>query len=140
MDERRQHRRYPVTVAVEFSVGKIHFWGRVLDLSRQGLGVAADGALDGGTRVDMTLYLWEADGLPDRTRPLYLKGHVAWYRRTAGGAHRAGLCFVEVSDRDRQVLDHYIHRLKGPLVEEPSKNAGAPASPASDPERDDPAL
>lgn len=112
MDERREHRRFPVTVAVEFKTENGWFWGKALDMSVSGLGVAVDEMLEPGKEVGLILYLWERDSEPDQTRPLSLGGRVAWYELLPDGSHRAGVQFEDLGEAEQRELQHFVNRLE----------------------------
>lgn len=113
-DERRQHPRIPVSIAVVLYCGPEIFSARARDVSLGGMGLVLPRPLERGALVTVSFFLVRDQAVVEpSTERLSLAGEIVWAARSAGGfdtgirfssANEAMLgrlsLFLEMLDRD----------------------------------------
>lgn len=102
--ERRKFKRFDAYMNVQYRSQESHQSsegsGLSKDLSREGIKVNTDRALQTGTLVDLEIRL------PDDTRPVKTTGKVMWSKPAEGG-YESGLSFLLIDPVDKfRVLDY----------------------------------
>ena len=70
-DDRREHRRYPTSISVDYSSGENFLFSYIQNISEMGIFIRSDEPLDVGT--ELTLRFGPGD-----SEPLELQGKVVW--------------------------------------------------------------
>lgn len=86
-DEHRRHRRFDVTVMMDYSDGINLFSDPILDIGLGGLQFESFHPLKSGSRITMTLPF---------TPPIKVQGMVVWQKKTKFGKSNFGIKFIEV--------------------------------------------
>jgi hypothetical protein len=109
----RQHRRFNVDVeAVVHATGRdVH--ARTRDLSRSGICLITDSALQGNEWVGIELVL--AFGENTFSEPLRLDARVVWCT-PIGTSFQVGAMFSELSDEHAEFLDMFLRYLDGSMA------------------------
>jgi len=107
----RRETRYPFEAAVRFQAFRVNMTGTVLNLSRNGLYIATEYALEPGTDITLVFSLdTEGNAL------VQAKGLVRW-RNHGGGNEKNnlppgfGIEFIAFAGESRRNLDRYLARL-----------------------------
>lgn len=109
---RRQHIRYPISLAGEIEYQQRTVEAEASNLSLGGVGFLVRGSLPNGTRVKLTLFLVE-DGIEDGyNAPLRSEAVVSWSAEHAKAGYYIGFRFEQMDDGGRQQLQRYIRRLE----------------------------
>ncbi|GEM_PF-4711639 len=86
-DEHRRHRRFEVTIIMDYSDGINFFSDPILDIGIGGLQFESFHQLKVGSRITMTLPF---------TPPIKILGMVVWQKKTKFGKGNFGVKFIEV--------------------------------------------
>ena len=104
--ERRKFKRFDAFMNVQYRTqdGKSgEGIGLSKDLSREGLKISTDRALNSGSLVDLEVQL------PDETRPIHTTGKVMWSVQggSEAGNYESGVCFLLIDPLDKfRILDY----------------------------------
>ena len=104
--ERRKFKRFDAFMNVQYRTqdGKSgEGVGLSKDLSREGLKINTDRALNAGSLVDLEIQL------PDETRPIHTTGKVMWSVQggSEAGNYESGVCFLLIDPLDKfRILDY----------------------------------
>ena len=111
--KRREHPRYNVDIQVTVIVGDSKLAARTRDMSRAGLCLIADQAIEGDTEISVDLVLTFGDA--GATEPLKLFGRVAWCTALFG-SYQIGVKFVKLDSDRARYLDMFVGFLDGTLA------------------------
>jgi len=111
MDNRREHPRFDVAVAVELSMAGDVIPCEGKNLSVGGVGVSVNRRMAEGAPTVVNLFLIE-DGIEDATSPsLNLKATVMWTAETSPGRWEAGMRFQALSPQQQALIQKFLSRL-----------------------------
>ena len=107
----RAETRVPVTLPVTYKDEKSFFNVVTGDLSSGGLFIKSENLLEPGQKFLVNLRL------PDREDSIIIKCEVVWVRRKdeelGNGTPGMGVKFIDMTDKDRAVLERYLNVLAG---------------------------
>jgi type IV pilus assembly protein PilZ len=101
-DERREHRRYDTSIAVDYASGETFLFAYLKNISTMGIFIKSNDPMPIGTRLKLRFHVDEDD-------PLVLDGEVTWvnqYRPNGENINPGmGVRFIELTpDRREQVV------------------------------------
>ena len=109
MDNRRQHVRRKIHLAIEVMTDEHIFTGSTVDVSRGGLAIEIDGPVYGNSRVQIGVFK-VVEGIEDDETPVMgLTGDVVWARAIEPGLFSAGVRFDDLGAEE----EHYLATLIG---------------------------
>ena len=112
--EARQSPRYALEAAVELRAGELIARGRTDNLSRGGMCVIVDRAIDRGAEVVASLVLiFDAD---TASEALDLPARVVWATTLAGDQHQLGIAFLGLEADQKNFLDMFLRYLEEGLA------------------------
>ena len=111
MDERRQHFRYPISLAGEIFQQEQVVAAEANNLSLGGVGFIADTPLLVGSEVTLSLFLLE-DGIEDeRSSPFQASATVSWCAENRPSGFKIGARFQPLEPAMEDQLKRFIRRL-----------------------------
>lgn len=111
MDNRREHPRYELSLAMEVFTGTEIVLARAQNLSLGGVGIATHAPLKEQSQVGLSMFLVE-DGIEDeRTEPLNLGAEVVWCTPADAGGFLAGVRFVSLPPQHVETIKLFLGRL-----------------------------
>ena len=111
MDDRREHFRYPVSLAGEILLDGQVVTAEANNLSLGGVGFITTNPMMVGTPVTLNLHLLE-DGIEDeRTAPFEASAVVSWCAENRPTGFKVGLRFQSVESAKGEQLTRFIRRL-----------------------------
>jgi type IV pilus assembly protein PilZ len=101
-DERREHRRYDTSIAVDYASGETFLFAYLRNISTMGIFIRTNDPMPVGTRLKLRFHVDEDD-------PLVLDGEITWvnpYRPNGENLNPGmGVRFIELTpDRREQVV------------------------------------
>lgn len=109
--DHRQHRRYPVELAAEVTLGARTLVASTQNVSEGGVALVLDEPLEEGAQFALTLFLTQ-DGIEDPDEePFEARAAVAWSAPQDGGMHVAGVRFEGISGAQRAQLARFLAAL-----------------------------
>jgi type IV pilus assembly protein PilZ len=97
--ERREHRRYPASIAVDYADGDTFLFAYLSNISEMGIFVRTEDPLPVGARLRMRFPV-------DGAEPLVLRGEVAWVNAYRAGGENLnpgmGVRFVDLTPERRE--------------------------------------
>jgi len=117
--EQRKYARVLVRVLVDFESPNAYLYDYSNDLSEGGIFVETESPSPPGTPLTLRFTL------PDVDRVFEARGKVAWIHDGQGAigksvARGMGVEFVSVEEKDRKLIQEYVGKVAGQLVEKPS--------------------
>ncbi len=112
--EARKSPRYALEAAVELRVGETVAHGRTDNLSRGGMCVIVDRAVDRGAEVVASVVLiFDAD---TASEPLELPARVVWSTALAGDQYQLGIAFLGLEAEQKDFLEMFLRYLEEGLA------------------------
>jgi c-di-GMP-binding flagellar brake protein YcgR len=108
--EARQSPRYALEAAVEICAGPLRARGRTNNLSRGGMCLIVEQAVERGAEIEVRLALvFDAE---TASEPLDLPARVVWSTPLATGHHQLGIAFLSLGTDQRSYLDMFLRYLE----------------------------